>query len=264
MVEITRAEDFGGNQYFLYSGFGTQEWLRFNDQGALVAYDPAAKTERVVISPEGVFTPFLSPCNQTGHIVSTTADYKGPLGVYQGNIIEVTYDPGTCADAGLLRDLYLPYVGLVQRTVQTIAGPRTYDAVYIRVGGVLVATAPETSFTLALDNSSYDPDVTMRARLALRHTNADPLVLTFSTGQEFDVVLRNERGEPVYTWSIGKMFTQMVHQIQVNGEQNWEVLIPLAGLPPGRYTAKAFLSNEWKRSYVSIVGFRIVGAEPAQ
>ena len=41
----------------------------------MVSYDTAAKTERVVISQDGVFTPFVNSCNQTGRSAhADTAD----------------------------------------------------------------------------------------------------------------------------------------------------------------------------------------------
>src|SRR4029079_11068766 len=127
-------------QYFLYTSFGVDQWLRADDQGIVYLYDSASKAERVLISTDGVVTTGNN-CKQTGRVVSRDASYKGPIGTFNGGVIEIQYDPGTCADAGLIRELYLPYVGLLQRTEQSIAGPRLYDLVYARIGGVLVATA---------------------------------------------------------------------------------------------------------------------------
>jgi hypothetical protein len=261
-VSITQSADFGGQTYFLYSGLDGPQWLRADDLGVVYAYDSTTRLERILISADGTFKPANS-CNQTGHIVSTNASYSGPLGTWQGGVIEVQYDPGSCADAGTLRELYLPYVGLVQRTVQTIAGPRTYDLVYARLGGVMVATAPETSFTLALDNASYTASPTRgvaRARLALRHTGPDTLKLDFTSGQEFDLTIRNSKGEAVYQWSSNKLFAQVLHSLEINGEKDWALSFPLDQLAPGSYTAEGFLTNIPARSYTSTVAFTIVAA----
>lgn len=262
-ASIVRTSEFGGKTYFLYAGPQGNSWIRAGQDGALYLYDTAANAEKVVIAPDGVVTPFTNECNQIGRVTSTNADYKGPLGAF-GGVIEVRYGPGTCRDAGIERELYLPYVGLIQRTVTTIAGPLTYDLVYARIGGVTVVTAPETSFTVALDASEYEVLSTARVRIALRHTGPAPLKLEFTSGQIFDVVVRNEAGERVYVWSADKVFIQLVQTIEVNGERNWTALVPLVNLPPGKYTAEAFLTNSGPRRYSGTVSFSIVGPEPAK
>ena len=51
---------------------------------------------------------------------------------------------------GVESDLFLPYVGLVQRMVQTIAGPRAYELVYARLGEIAVVTEPEVVYAVAV------------------------------------------------------------------------------------------------------------------
>ncbi len=264
VASITQTSESAGRTYFVYSGLDGNQLTRLDSDGDLVMFDSSTATERVVIAKNGVITPFSDACNQTGRVVSTDASYNGPIGVFSGGLIEVEYTPGSCADAGILREFYLPYIGLVQRTIETIAGPRTYDLVYARLGGVTVVTGTETSFSLALDHSSYEALSTARARLSLRHVGDAPLKLNFPSGQEFDIVVRNDNGDPVWIWSKGKLFTQEVHSIEVNGEQNWVPVIPLEGIPPGSYHAEAFLTNAEPPTYTATVPFTITGPEPAK
>lgn len=260
VVTVSQSSTFGGKDYFQYSGLDGDEWLRIDNQGVMYLYNPDTKTERVIVTADGTTTPATPNCNQTGRIVSTDASYTGPIGTWNSGVIQIKYDPGTCADAGILEEFYLPYVGLLRRSVQTIAGPRSYDLVYARLGGVLVTTAPETSFTLALDQTTYAAGSTALARFALRHTGGTPLTLTFNSGQEFDVIVRDSSGNQVYRWSIDKLFAQVVHSVTINGEKNWVVSIPLNRLPGGRYTAEAHLVNTDPASYLAIVAFTIAGS----
>ncbi len=254
---VGRTAQFGGQTYIAYSGFDGALWLRTDASGAILMYDPDTKSERSFMTADGVASPANS-CRQTGRVTSTTADYSGPIGTFTGSVVLVRYDAGACADAGIAEERYLPYVGLLQRTVTTIAGPRTYDLVYARVGGVLVATAPETSFTLALDAASYTAGSEPLARIALRHTGPNPLVYDQASGQEFDVTVFDSQGNLVYRWSDGKAFPQMVVTVQLNGERNWSVALPLAKLGAGNYTAEATLATTPAGVFKASLPFTIV------
>jgi len=160
-------------------------------------------------------------------------------------------------------------VGLVSRTLTTIAGPRTLELIYARLGGVTVVSAPEVAFSLAIDRAVYviDPQraaPTMTARLTLRAVHqAEPLRLTFPSGQRFDLGLKNERGDVVYRWSEGKFFTLAIGtETLSHGEKNYVVAAPLAGkdsrpLPPGNYVAEGWLTTMGPRAYSASVGFEI-------
>jgi hypothetical protein len=263
-VRIEQASQFGGRTYFRWSGMDGSHWIRADADGSVYRYDETSQTERIVIAPEGVVTPFNNDCQQIGRVTDTNAEYRGPLGTYRGGVVEVRYGPGVCADAGIEKELYIPFVGLVQRTVTTIAGPVTYDLVYARIGDVTVVTGQETSFTVALDSSSYEVLSRPRVRMALRHKADQPLKLEFLSGQEFDIVIWNQRGERVYVWSADKLFPQVVHTIEVLGERNWTALANLNNLPPGTYTLEAFLTNSGPGRYAGMVTFQVTGPEPAR
>mgnify|MGYP002381627814 CR=1 FL=1 len=260
---IAQTAEMGGKTYYGFTGLYANQWLRIDENGAVVSYDETTRSERVYIAPNGVVTPFAPDCGQTGRVTNTNYEYSGPLGVFNG-VIEVRYDPGACRDAGLVRELYLPYIGLIQRTEQTIAGPRTYDLIYARIGGVTVVTAPETSFTVALDNSTYPAPSPILVRLALRHTGPRPLHLDFNSGQEFDIVIRNERGEVVLAWSSNKMFIQVLHSLDIMGEKNWAATLPMTGIAPGNYTAEGFLTTAGAKKYTGSVAFTLTGPSPAR
>ena len=109
-------------QYWLYSGFGNDVPLRKDANGSLYLWDDQKNTRSSLrLSPDdnGVFRPMPNPCGQTGRVVTRSAKYKGPIGEFD-TALEIRYSPGTCADAGVERELYLPYIGLVQRTVTCI------------------------------------------------------------------------------------------------------------------------------------------------
>jgi len=245
---VTGTQDAGGQTYFVVQGFATGVvWMRMADDGTLYAYDPDAKTESVWAafgSPEGqTYSTSIGPCNETARISSKGATLELPIGHFE-NGLTIEYPPAQCADAGLTSEAYLPNIGLVRREATSFAGPVVYDLAYARLnGGLTYVSAPEQGFTVALDNLVYPAGGNVTARLTIRNTQSQPLVLTFPNGQRYDVVVRDAKGAVVYQWSRGKLFIQMVGSIAVNGEQTW--LVPFtAPDAAGKYTVEAWLASD--------------------
>jgi hypothetical protein len=103
----------------------------------------------------------------------------------------------------------------------------------------------------------------MTARLSLRNTSDKPVRLAFSSGQRYDLELKNERGDVVYRWSEGRAFTmELGEEIIGPGERRYEVIVRLADkagkpLAQGKYTAEAWLTTVGPRTYVATAGFQM-------
>lgn len=277
-VEVAGADTFGGNGYYLVRGLpGGDAWLRLADDGTLYAYDPAAKHDTVWAafgSAEGSdYATAIDPCSATARVQSRAAKLSFPLGDFS-NALQVVYPPGKCADAGITEDYYLPWVGLVQRTYSTIAGPKTWNLIYARLGDITVLSEKSASFSLSIDRSVYTADLmppvdparavpVMTARLTIRNTQDPPLKLEFPSGQTYDVELLNEKGDVVYQWSRGKAFT-MIYRTEplAYGERNWAVAVPLGTpdgkpFPEGKYTVQAWLTTAGTRQFSATAGFEL-------
>lgn len=269
-LEISRTGYFSGQGYVLVSGFAEREvWLRLSEERTLYRFDSETRREEVWLdfaAPIGEpFPTGLSPCHRYAVIESREAPWKGPVGEFT-NALLVRYLPGICADAGLERDVFLPWVGLVERTLTTIAGPRRYQLVYARLGGVTFVAAPELSITLALDRYRYPlttPPAVLEARLTLRNHRLDPFTLEFSSSQRFDFEIRDEPGTVVWRWSDGKAFLPVMGtELIAHGEKHYTVSVPLADkggapLPAGRYSARAWVTNLSPPRFEATAGFEI-------
>jgi hypothetical protein len=280
VVSVTAAQTFGGNLYYQVEGLGdfrrTSVWLRRNAGGDYLAYDPAAGQETPWLTfsaADGSLSPAsVHGCNPFSTVVSRSQSGQFLLGTFS-NLTEVHYAPGGCADAGLESEQWLPYIGLLQRTEQSIAGPRVSTLVYARINGVTMVSAPETSFSIALDNTFYAPactaPVVARVRLTLRQTIGGSFQLTFPTGADFDLVLRDSQGKELTRWSRDKAFTQIIRNVEVAGERNWTGDLPLTGADgrplstPGAYTIEGFLVNADPPQYRAQAPFRIPAAATA-
>ncbi|HEY3440950.1 MAG TPA: BsuPI-related putative proteinase inhibitor [Paludibaculum sp.] len=247
-VVVEKSAAFEGLDYFRVKGFPStpEVYLRNDGEGRVWMWDAAAKREKVWLDFQADEAPTgVDPCNALSRVESREAKYTGPVGEFV-NALRVRYTVAGCADAGVDSDVFLPYVGLVQRMVQTIAGPRAYELVYARLGEMAVITEPEVSFGVAVDRAAK------AVRLTLRNTTGTPLELNFGSGQTFDVVVRDEEGKDVWRWSEGRGFTEALRSESVSGERVWVVALPV--LKGGRYSVEGWLTTLGEKRFAGRCG----------
>ncbi len=259
-IEVESPETIDGRIFYAVRYFGQRLLLRNADDGSVVAYDSNTKLERPWIAfgtPEGQSFPAgLDNCTSTGKVESANAKISAPIGDFS-NALRISFQ-ARCADAGVTEQHYLPYVGLLRHIATTIAGPVQYDLAYVRTGAT-TADAGQLSFSLSLDASAYRPGSTSATlRLTLRNSTANPLKLTFPSGQTYDAHIRNDKGEVVYTWSATRSFIQVFREETLGfGERNYAFTVPIGTLPAGRYTVEAYLTTQ-PRLYSASSSFEIL------
>jgi hypothetical protein len=271
-VWVSGIETIGGRSYARVAGLEEGEaLLRMESESRLIAYDRTARAERVwaefATPVGGEYPTAINECNPVARVESRDAHWKTPAAEFWGALV-VNYPAGHCADAGLARDVFAPWIGLVRREELTIAGPRIMELVYARVGGVTVLSEPEVAFSLSLDKSVYGHPSevpVLEARIAFRSTHPEPVEFNFPGMFRFELVIRNERGDEVYRWSDGRPNTLHIAVEKFGpGERNFPVRVELQdkegrAFPPGAYTAEAWLMTlEQTKRYASAVGFQIV------
>ncbi len=243
VIEVGRAEEFGGNRYHLVRGLSGNGgvWVRNDAEGRILVWDDRARRESVLLdaaAPEGSpYDTAMDSCNSRAAIHSRTAKYSGPVGEFE-NVLHVDYQPGPCMDAGLASEDWLAWVGMLRRVRITIAGPRTYDLVYARLGGVTYVRAPQTGFAVSLVPSGD----TLLVRITIRHTLAWPLILNFSSSQRFDIIAYDSTGQEFYQWSRGRAFLTVMGREEIRGEKTWVAEIPVGDWPKGDYAIRAWLT----------------------
>lgn len=122
-------------------------------------------------------------------------------------------------------------------------------------------TQGELSTDLVLDHDVYGWSDTLKARLSLRNSTGDPAtpgVIRFSSGQTYDLEIRDGEGKVVYLWSRGKVFPQIISELEVQDQKEYVIDIPLGKLPRGRYVAQCwFTSDGPPRAYSASARFQI-------
>jgi hypothetical protein len=142
-VQVRAEQEFNGKRYFQLLGFigesssGPQPldlsqapWVRLTETGRLVELDLETRAERLwyeLEAPQGAsWRPQLpDECVGAATMVSRLASAEVPAGVFSP-ALRIEYSPATCADAGFEHELFAADVGLVERTIVTIAGPRRF------------------------------------------------------------------------------------------------------------------------------------------
>ncbi|MBI3696579.1 MAG: hypothetical protein HY238_17280 [Acidobacteria bacterium] len=274
-VEVTKATRLGDNTYYELSGYaGSRALVRQTPAGDVVQYDDAGGAERLWYAFRAA-QPWRSqlaiPCIAQA-IAARNEPVRVPAGSFPSTLI-IQYLPGPCLDAGLVEEAFAPGVGLVKRTETTIAGPRSYELAYAIVNGVAI-TGPELSFGLSIDRPLYYADFMppvdparslplLTARLTIRNTSALPLSLLFNSGQQYDLTIRNESGQEVFLWSLGKLFTQGLTRLDLSPGEKTFLIETLLGdrsgktFPEGRYTVEGWLTTSGAKLYSAGVAFEI-------
>lgn len=119
---------------------------------------------------------------------------------------------------------------------------------------------PQVSVTLSLDHAVYSAasSTALTALLSARNATADTVTLTQPTTQQYDLEIRDAKGNIVYRWSAGKFFGQVVTTVNLTGEIDYTITAPLTNLQPGQYVAQAWLAVAGpERAYSASLGFEI-------
>jgi hypothetical protein len=110
------------------------------------------------------------------------------------------------------------------------------------------------AFTAAANAKTMRRGQTLSIAMQLRNTGKTAQALDFPSGQDFDLQVRRvENGkvvdDPVWTWSMDKMFTMVFRQVTLRPSQTlnfsatWDGTASGTTLPRGEYEISAFTAS---------------------
>ncbi len=253
-IAVGPAVEVNGRTYYPLTGYGPQRYLvRTDESGALVAVEETNGTEFPLagFEPGRTYQTSASGCAQSAQVGTKPVDYTGPAGRFEG--LQIDYHGTQCADIGFEQELYGENIGLLRRTITTIAGPRQYDLVAARIGRLLLESAPGAAARLnvsevRLTRASAAEAPKLDARFEIFIDRTDPLVLTFGSAQRADLVVRDQAGRELLRWSDGMMFAMLVGTEKFDGLRQFPLPVTLQDrsghpLPDGNYIAEAYLKT---------------------
>ena len=235
IVKVGAPITLDGRDWYPLSGYAQEPALVRYEGHRLLTRDASHPQETQLTSflPGDRWPAPLRECRQIGEAQGTRAKYGDTA-----EALEILYETLDCADAGTLSELFVENVGMVRRTVQTFAGPRSYELISAHLVSPGAEPSPVGRFSASLEWATAD-EITFMLRVDLN--GGQPLPLTFSSGQEFDLSLRDEKGREVYRWSAGRSFIQAEHSVTVESEWAASVSIPRPG--PGKYSVQAWMTT---------------------
>lgn len=239
-IRVGAAAERGGLVFHRLEGYGRAPmWVRQASPKVYTNWDEGRGEEAVLWRFDGEdFTAQGNDCGQAGALSPSGTAYRGPIGYFE-QVLRIDYRPGRCADAGLTREVFGPWLGLIERRETTVAGERTLSLVYAQIGGMTYVQEPSLQFSLSVALT----EGRVQARMILHNRDGREIVLRFASGQEFDYVIRDEKGQVVYRWAEDKFFTQAEVTRRIEGEAIWQAAMPVGGLKRGMYSVEGLLVN---------------------
>ena len=267
-VSVRGAETAGGRIYYTLEGYSDSPVLvRTTESGDLAAFDRKEGREHLLTRFRNQPVPYtttLFGCLQTANAQTRRVPYSGVAGTFT-SALEILYQPVHCRDFGIEQELYLENIGMVRRTVSTIAGPVTFHLVAARVGRLSFSAQPGGEARLTLDRnrvrrSGTVNDSSLTATLRVSLSGSPPLRLRFSSSQRMDLSIRNQDQEIVYSWSADKLFLAVQQDETLSTELSYsvEALIP-ATVPDGEYQVEAWLTTRDGAQFAASTVIRLDG-----
>jgi hypothetical protein len=249
-----------GNVYYKLTGYADSDLMVRVEPvyGALVYWDDARKLEVLLTSFEsfegGYWAAPLRGCpDQGGQTEVKRGIHDGPAGPV-ADVLEVRYRAFGCADIGPVQEQYAEHLGMLRRTQTSIAGPRTFDLISARVGNVTIDAPPAGRFSVSIGAPASDG--TAPATFRLQVNSLSPLILSFTSGQEYDFALTDSVGKTVWVWSAARTFEQSLHQRTVTDE--WSATVDIPGpTAPGDYTLQATVTASASTPFAATVPITI-------
>jgi hypothetical protein len=244
--------------HYQVTGYAERPLKLYVDEhtGALYHLDEETDHDVLVTSVEkgpGWFQANYRACDQEGRVEEHPAVYLGPAGWFN-NALALQYRAFGCNDTGIEAERYVENLGLVQRTLQTFAGPVEYYLVYASLGSTTIHEEPSSVFSISV-RPGYGPVL-----IADLHYSAmgQDRILEMPASQDYDVVLRNSSGNVVWRYSTGKFFTPTIRNVS-SRHLSYTVEIPLQFygilLQEGVYTVEAWLATNPERQFAASIQF---------
>lgn len=256
-IRVATPAFIGNEVYHRLIGYTAQPvWARYHDDGDLYFRNEELDRDERLTSFDPTEQPYwnapLRACEQGGQTQEKRERFTGAAGEFPA-ALAIKYITYGCADAGVQGEKFAANIGMLERTEQTIAGPRVYELTLARVGALTLRSGDWGSFTVTVQRPFGATG--LRAALELRTDVSEPVHLRFATSQDFDVIVRNQDGRQVWRWSDGQFFLQILRSETTLGKQ-WQVEIPQ--LPAGKYEVEAWvLSGVGQRDFAAVAALEI-------
>jgi hypothetical protein len=251
-IESTLPIIDGGRVYHGIRGYvegNRARQIREVEGVGLFVADFETSTETLLTSFNASATPtFPADFRPCGTVLGTVQPQREslmlPSGYWQ-DTLRITYQSANCGEPSVVSEIYVPGIGMVQRTLRVGDEIREYNLVYARVSNQLVF-AGWFSLTSLIWHPPAQNDRVLRFTILSAGGYGREARLLFDTAQRFDLVIRDANRNKIWQYSDGKTF--LPGNWRIDGPAAFDVEVPLDALPgktlpPGLYTVEAWLTT---------------------
>jgi hypothetical protein len=115
---------------------------------------------------------------------------------------------------------------------------------------------------IATLKKDFPTDEIVPLRVSITNTSDKEVTLTYPSAQKYDFTVTGAAGAEVWQWSAGRSFTQEIISVKVKPAENYNFFgrVDAGFLPPGEYTATAWITAEELAGEKISLKFRVVSA----
>jgi hypothetical protein len=219
-VSVSVVESSGANwkQYSSYFGKENQ-WLWVSNDGQKVYwYNESEETDLLFDAKDPVGTEYLvriDGCTDRAVLADKSATATTLAGTFS-NALRLDFS-GYCFDEGLESAWFVPNVGLVKWTQDSILGSVEFELEHAKVGSMTLPNQGgiELSAQFPSEPIILNQQQSVAASITLVNHSDETIRLDFTSGQTFEIYLYDDNDQLVTLWSKDRMFTQALHSIEI-------------------------------------------------
>lgn len=221
-TSVTDSQGANWKQYSSFLGHENQ-WLWVSGDGEQLYWlADSGKRELLLNANDAVGTEYsvtIDGCTNKARVADKHGELTMQSGTYD-NAIRLDFS-GYCFDAGLKSAWFVPKIGLIKWSQDSMLGAIDFELGHAKVDGMSIPNQQgiELSGQFPADSLMLDEKDSAEVYLTLLNHSDETVTLDFRSGQTFDIYLHDDDGQLVSKWSHGKMFTQALHSMEIKPGQ---------------------------------------------
>ncbi|GAA0198996.1 hypothetical protein GCM10009123_02890 [Kangiella japonica] len=219
-VSVAVVDSSGANwkQYSSYFGKENQ-WLWVSNDGQKVYWlNESQEADLLFDATDPVGTEYpvrIDGCTDNAVLAEKATTTVTTAGHFN-NALRLDFS-GYCYDAGLESAWFVPNIGLVKWTQDSILGSVEFELEHAKVGDMTLPNQGgiELSAQFPAEPVILSQQQAVEASITLINHSDKTIRLDFRSGQTFEIYLYDNNNQLVTVWSKDRMFTQALHSIEI-------------------------------------------------
>ena len=209
----------GGNwkQYSSYFGKKNQWLWLSNDGQEIYWFNESKNAELLLNASDPVGTEYrvkIDGCTDRATLASKSDKVRVAAGDFDRSV-RLDFS-GYCFDEGLESAWFVPGIGLVKWSKDSMIGPVVFELEHAKVGNMTLPNQEgiELSAQFPAETVMLNNQNTIEASITLINHSDETITLDFTSGQTFEIYLYDDNEQLVSLWSSDMMFTQALHSME--------------------------------------------------